>query len=131
MSGTSGPEAFFVLRARGDVSAEEINDHVDRWHEGDRPGGQPPHDHPGSTREECAARVEEAPVLPSIRFARSTGQSLADVLPGSGDEYRMAARVPGPFDGVETRAWLEKQRGRHRECWYCPGTRPESVFIAR
>ena len=112
MSDVSGPESFFSFYARGDALAEEIDDHVDRWHGGDGPEGQPLHQYLGLTSEEYSAWVEDASVLPSIVVARNTRRTLADALSETGHDFRMAARASGPLDGTERRTWLGKHRSR-------------------
>jgi hypothetical protein len=69
---------FFDLFSRGEVGADEINDYVDRWHEGADGYAQVMtlHDYLGLTKAEYDRWVQAPSSLPGIlleRRARSSG----------------------------------------------------------
>lgn len=61
-------DTFIGKWLRGESSLDDIDDHVDRWHEGAL--DQPLHAFLGMTREEYSAWVEKPDTLLSILSAR-------------------------------------------------------------
>ena len=69
---------FVELCLKGEASADEVDDFVDRWHEGD--ADVPLHEFLGLTRDEYARWVEAPDSLTltlSARAARTTDKSPA------------------------------------------------------
>lgn len=88
------PEAFFDLYARGDALADDIDDHVDRWHEEMAEQA----DHPslgsylGMTDDEYRVWAKDGTALPRILIARRTGMRIDDYLLQDHQDLRLAAR---------------------------------------
>ncbi len=66
------PPTFFDLYRRGEVSAEQIDDFVDRWHAGSDAWARktPLSEYLGLTNAEYEAWVRDPDALPAIRAAR-------------------------------------------------------------
>jgi hypothetical protein len=73
------PPTFLELYARGEVSTEEIDDFIERWHEGKEPsaGLTSLHEFLGLTEEEYAGWVQDPASLPGILDARRFGSGAA------------------------------------------------------
>ena len=106
MSRSSG--TFVDLCLGGSVLAEEIDDFVDAWHDGD--SSEPIYDYLGMTRDEYGLWVEKPRLLHMILEARKRGKHLEDYR--DADSYhRMAARTVSEDDIGDLVLWL-KQTGR-------------------
>jgi len=65
---------FFDLFSRGEAGADEIDDHIDRWHEGadEYARAVDLHDYLGLTKAEYDRWVQAPSSLPDILVARGT-----------------------------------------------------------
>ena len=102
--------AFVDACLGGDCLSDEIDDYVDRWHEGD--SRLPLAEFLGFTPEEYAVWVEMPNSLEWILYARKTGKRIGTIL----SEIvvanpRLAARSLSPEDADELIKWL-KRTGR-------------------
>lgn len=95
----------------GQRLADEIDDFVDQWHEGE--SQEPLSDFLGFTPEEYALWVENPDSLGWILHARKTGRSIFSLLEEMGSATpRIAARsLSSPEDVGELNEWL-KRTGR-------------------
>lgn len=104
MSERKDSTTFFDLYARGERLADEADDFVDLWHEGDGPDGMSLHEYLGLTWEEYGAWARDPGALPHIRTARESRRPLEAVLAEAAREFRMAARAE---DTSELREWAK------------------------
>lgn len=88
------PEAFFDLYARGDAQADDIDDHVDRWHEEMADRADPPSlgNYLGLTDDEYRVWAKDGTALPRILAARRTGTPIHDPMAQDHENLRLAAR---------------------------------------
>jgi len=87
--------SFVDLCLGGSVRAEEIDDFVDAWHNGD--SAEPIYDFLGMSREEYGLWVEQPRLLHLILEARRRGKTIEDYK--DADSYRgMAARTVSEED---------------------------------
>ena len=98
---------FVDLCLEGEVLAEEIDDFVDKWHEGG--SGQTIYSFLGLTREEYGLWVERPSSISFIMEARKRGGHLSDYRHGS--DFRIAARAASAEDVEDLLEWL-RQTGR-------------------
>ena len=96
---------FVDLCLEGSVAPSEIDDFVDRWHEGDSRVSI--ETFLGFTQEEYACWVEEPWTLRSILFSRKTGHSLTDSLKWAAAD-KIAARSNDLADADTLQAWLQR-----------------------
>jgi hypothetical protein len=71
-SSASRPPTFFDRFGRGEIAAEQIDDYVDRWHDGSEKWAKqmPLHEYLGLTWPEYQGWVRDAGALPRILAAR-------------------------------------------------------------
>lgn len=88
------PETYFDLYARGDALADDIDDHVDRWHEEMAGQPNPPSlgQYLGLTDAEYRVWAMDGTALSRILTARLTGQPIDGSMTGTREESRRAAR---------------------------------------
>jgi hypothetical protein len=89
----------------GEVAAEEIDDFVTAWHEGD--DGRPIHQFLGLTPEEYAVWVEQPASLRYILFSRRHGIDLEDALELA-DRQAVAARTANEGEARVVLDWLRR-----------------------
>jgi hypothetical protein len=100
---SEGDLTFVTMCLSRDALAEDIEDHVERWHEGDSP--QSLATYLGFTGREYAVWVEKPSTLNLILYARKMGLRLDDV--NTADQaYRLAARSLSEDEGEELVEWL-------------------------
>ncbi len=93
----------------GDCLADEIDDFVDLWHEGE--SQEPLSEFLGLTPEEYALWVEKPESLEWILYARSTGRSIFSLLEEMDSATpKIAARSLSPEDASELIEWLRRTR---------------------
>ena len=102
------PRTFIDLCLRGEASVLEIDDFVDRWHDGQDP--RELRDFLGMSRNEYAVWVEQASSLRFIIRSHSTGLPLAEVV-NLDSRDAVAARSSDPADATSVLAWL-RETGR-------------------
>lgn len=87
-------EAFFDLYACGDALADDIDDHVDRWHEEMAGRTDPPSlgSYLGLTDAEYRVWAKDGTALPRILAARRTGTPIHDPMAQDHEDLRLAAR---------------------------------------
>jgi len=90
--------------------ADEIDDFIDQWHDGD--SQVPLSDFLGFTPEEYAVWVEKPNSLEWILYARKTNRAISTILAEIDPATpRIAGRSLSPEDASELVEWL-KQTGR-------------------
>lgn len=92
-------ETFMDAALSGRTASPDIDDWVDRWHEGDGGGGLA--DYLGMTADEYSLWVERPSVLPWILAARQQGKPLADFFSDGSHHFPMA-------DEEGVREWLQE-----------------------
>jgi hypothetical protein len=101
---------FFDLYCRSEVTAEQIDDFVGRWHNAPDSERRSLSDYLGMTEEEYGVWVMDTETLPLIRTARMTGRPLKDAI----EDYVAALmRAVRPVDQSAVLAlvnWLDRQR---------------------
>ena len=105
---------FFDLYGQGLALPDEIDDFIDRWHEGaGSPGGSVPlHEYLGLTRDEYEIWVLDPDVLPYLLIARREARPLSEVMNEYLDEFPVAARASDTATVQALRGWLAKRRER-------------------
>ena len=98
-------ENFVAACLKGEAVADEIDDFVDRWHDGD--ATIPLHEFLGFTWDEYALWVERPNSLKFILDAREQNSPLGD-LPSVSEAYSMAARSMPPEDVEALIDWLRR-----------------------
>ncbi|PPQ31540.1 hypothetical protein [Rhodopila globiformis] len=103
------PADFFSLYARGDLTADTIDDWIDTWHGGLDPRAKdsPLHTYLGLSPEEYALWVYDSDALPTILSARTTGRLLAELVRERLSQLQADHR---PFDLTTVRGlqiWLD------------------------
>ena len=101
------PKDTFVCKcARGEVLLDEVDDFVDRWHEGEQE--EDLHEFLGMTRREYSLWVVDPNVLPFIVTARREKRSVEDLL-GELERLPMVARSDEPTKAMKLMKWLRKK----------------------
>src|SRR3989442_1328158 len=100
---SEGDRTFVEMCLSGDALAEDIEDHVERWHEGDSHASLA--EYLGFTDREYAVWVEKPNTLNLILYARKMNHRLDDVLTAD-QAYRFAARSLSEDEGEELVEWL-------------------------
>jgi hypothetical protein len=99
------------LALNGDVLAEEIDDFVDAWHEGEGAGEL--HEFLGMTNEEYSLWIANPDFLEIILAARYKHQSLSKAVNDNVQpSTRLAARSDQSWKVALLRRWIEERRGR-------------------
>lgn len=88
----------------GDALLDEIDDYIDKWHDGD--SDLPLHDYLGMSRDEYAAWIELPSNLTYIVAAHQYKVDYKDVITRAAT---MAARSTNSSKMPEIRSWLDKQ----------------------
>jgi hypothetical protein len=103
------PTTFFDLYLLGQAQEEAIDAWVERWHDLADQAGPPLHALLGLTAAEYALWVYDPGVLPTVRMARLSGQSLADVVSNRLAEldHEMSPEDDTRRNGL--RLWLAQQ----------------------
>jgi hypothetical protein len=109
-----GRPSFFILYSRGLALADEIDDFIDKWHEGadSQIGNLPLHEYLGLTHDEYEVWVLDPDVLPHILIARRESRSLPEVMNEYLDELPVAARASDAATIKALRGWLAKRAER-------------------
>jgi hypothetical protein len=100
---------FFDLYRRGEVTAEQIDDFIGRWHDAPDTEHRSLSEYLGMTEEEYGLWVMDPETLPSLRKARATGQPLSEAMRDYVAALRVGAR---PSDGSAILAitnWLNSR----------------------
>jgi hypothetical protein len=86
--------SFFDLYSNGEVSPEDIDDFVDRWHDDREPWARDLglHEYLGMTHEEYEVWLCDPFGLPSVLQARRSGRTLVDVMTERYEAMRAANR---------------------------------------
>lgn len=71
---------FFDLYRDGRVTAEQIDDFIDAWHESDESEHRPLAEFLGMTEDEYSLWLASHDALPLLVAARQDGRSVADVV---------------------------------------------------
>jgi hypothetical protein len=108
------PPSFFDLYSQGQALPDEIDDFIDRWHEGANPqiSGLSLHEYLGLTLDEYEIWVLDPDVLPQVLIARREARPLPDVMNRYLDELPEATRVPDAATIRALRDWLTRRRKR-------------------
>jgi hypothetical protein len=103
--------SFIDLYSRGDVSADTIEDYIDRWHDRYREQEKYPplHEYLGLTREEYEVWLYDPLSLPSILRARQPGGNLADIMTQRLEQLRAANRQEDGATIFSLGNWLKGQ----------------------
>jgi len=101
-------ETFIDVVLLGDALWTEVDDWVDRWHEGE--GDMELHDFLGMTPDEYTLWVEQPSALRLILGARERGQAFQDVMEQE-EEFAFAARNLSSDERDTVVGWL-RQTGR-------------------
>ena len=99
---------FFALYSQGLVLADEIDDFIDRWHEGadSQASSQALHEYLGLTRDEYEIWLLDPDILPHILIARRESRPLPEVMNEYLDELPVAARASDTATIKALRGWL-------------------------
>ncbi len=103
------PTTFFDLYLLDPAQEESIDGWVERWHDLADDAGPPLHAFLGLTAAEYVLWVYDPGVLPTIRMARLSGQSLADVVSNRLDELDHAEALRDDTRRAGLRLWLAQQ----------------------
>ena len=105
---------FFDLYSRGQALPDEIDDFIDRWHEGGdlQAKALPLHEYLGLTLDEYELWVHDPDVLPQVLIARRDSRPLPEVMNDYLDDLPMAARADDAATVRALRAWLAKRQTR-------------------
>jgi hypothetical protein len=107
-----GPPTFFDLYSQGLALPDEIDDFIDRWHEGAASHARslPLHEFLGLTHDEYEIWVLDPDVLPHVLVARREARPLLEIMSRCLDELPKAARATDTATIKSFRSWLAKQR---------------------
>jgi hypothetical protein len=110
----AGSPTFFDLYSRGQALPDDIDDFIDRWHEGGDPqaGSLSLHEYLGLTRDGYELWVQAPDVLPQVLIARCESCALAEVMNDYLDDLPVAARAEDAATVRALRAWRAKRRMR-------------------
>ncbi len=105
--------SFFDLYSRGEVSPNDVDDFVDRWHDDQEPWARDLglHEYLGMTHEEYEVWLCDPLALPSILQARQSGRTLVDIMTERFEEMRVANRRTDATILFSLGNWL-KQRSQ-------------------
>lgn len=96
---------FIDLCLAGHALADDIDQFVDRWHDGQGPGMEL-HDFLGMSFDEYSLWVERPHALRSILYARRFHLPLDVAIENSAREHRAAARAGSEAEARELLQWL-------------------------
>jgi hypothetical protein len=105
------PASFFDLYLRGDVSADDIDDFVGRWHDSQEPRARDMslEDYLGLGHDEYQVWVYDPEALPSILAARRAKRPLQAVMSERLEELVAAGRPHDQTIIKGLRVWLAGQ----------------------
>src|SRR3984893_14338545 len=105
------PPTFFDLYSEGRVLPDEIDDFVDRWHEGGDTEARslPLDEYLGLTLEEYELWVQAADILPLAVAARRESRSLQEAIDSYIDKLPMAATALDDGTARALKAWSAKR----------------------
>ena len=91
--------SFLDLYSRGEASADDIDDFVDRWHDAQEPWAKDLelYEYLGMTHEEYKVWLCDPLALPAILDARRSGRALAAVM---ADRYEALRTANRPTDAT-------------------------------
>lgn len=95
---------FIIDCINGDTLMLEINDYIDRWHDGNTELAL--HDFLGMTKKEYALFVEDENYLGSIISAHKFNKSVVNIVK---DQIAMAARSDDAIKAKRLQKWLENE----------------------
>ena len=103
--------SFLDLYSRGEASADDIDDFVDRWHDAGEPWAQDLelHEYLGMTHEEYEVWLCDPLALPAILDARRSGRALAAVMADRYEALRSANRPADATILFSLGNWLKLQ----------------------
>jgi len=106
--------AFYDLYSQGEVSADEVDDFIGRWHEDKEPWAKDLalHEYLGLSHEEYEVWLCDPGALPLILAARRSNTSLVDVMAEHFEEMRRANRPEGVTTLFPLGNWLKARSGR-------------------
>ena len=107
----TGP-TFFDLYSRGDALPDDIDDFVEKWHEGAdvRAREVPLHTYLGLNLNEYELWLKDPEVLPLVLIARREKRPVREVMSDHIDELPMAARSSDVGMVKALRAWVAGRR---------------------
>lgn len=110
----AGSPTFFDLYSRGQALPDDIDDFVDRWHEGADPQARslPLHEYLGLTVDEYELWVHDPDVLPQVLIARRESRPLPEVMSDYLNELPTAARANDAATIRALQAWLASRQKR-------------------
>jgi hypothetical protein len=113
-SAKAGSPTFFDLYSRGQALPDEVDDFIDRWHEGADPQAKslPLHEYLGLTLDEYELWVRDPDALPQVLIARRESRPLSEVVNDYLDELPVAARADDTATVRALRAWLAERQTR-------------------
>ena len=110
----AGSPSFFERYARGEATAEQIDDFVGYWHEGRdcRAGTLPLHECLGLSQDEYEVWVYDPDALPHILTSRREQRPLETVMAERLDQLLLAARETDKTIIRGLRIWLSHRQER-------------------
>jgi hypothetical protein len=105
----TGVRRFFDLYSRDEVTAEQIDDFVGRWHDAADGEGRSLSEYLGMTEEEYGVWLMDPETLPVIRAARVAGLSLAAAIGDYVATLRLAGRPVDRSALLALGSWLGDQ----------------------
>ncbi|WP_445345777.1 hypothetical protein [Acinetobacter bohemicus] len=91
----------------GDVFLDEIDNFIDKWHEGEAGEDQELFEYLGMSENEYILWSSMPSILPQIIYARRNHSSIEDVL--YENQYKIAARSEKADQLNSIRSWLKKK----------------------
>jgi hypothetical protein len=103
---------FFDLYSQGQVLADEIDDFIDRWHDGADTRGHSLslHEYLGLTPDEYEVWVLDPDALPCMLMARREARPLRGVMSRYLDDLSVTARASDTATVKALRCWLTRQQ---------------------
>ena len=95
---------FIIDCISGDALMSDINDYIDKWHDGD--SSLPLHEFLGMTNEEYVFFVEDENYIGSIITAHKTNNNVTFIIQ---NEKAIAARSDDAAKSVKLQKWLESE----------------------
>ncbi len=104
------PPSFFDLYSRGQVSPDDVDDFVGRWHDDQEPWSRDLalHEYLGVTHEEYQVWLCDPFVLPDILQARRSHEKLVDVVTARYEAMRAANQPDKVSILFSLRNWLKQ-----------------------
>ena len=95
---------FIIDCINGDALMEDVNDYIDKWHDGD--SSLSLHEFLGMTDKEYMLFVEDENYLGSIITAHRYNKNVASIIQ---DEIAIAARSDNANNTIKLQKWLESE----------------------